>query len=256
MVTGGPTGAAAGAPVPIIAFDEIDSTNAEARRRAEAGEGGPVWLTALEQTAGHGRRGRAWETGRGNLAATLLMLTDRPPAEAAQISFVAALAVADMARTWLPAERIRLKWPNDVMLAGRKTCGILVESGPRPNGALWLATGIGVNLVRAPVVPDRPATAFAEHMSDPPPAPREALDALAAAFAGWLGIWEAQGFAPLAEAWTQRAHGLGRSCIARLGAETVEGVAEGLDVDGALRLRLAGGAIRRITAGDVFFEGL
>ena len=72
-------------PVPIIAFDEIDSTNAEARRRAEAGEGGPVWLTAVEQNAGHGRRGRAWETGRGNLAATLLMLTERAPAEAAQI---------------------------------------------------------------------------------------------------------------------------------------------------------------------------
>jgi len=250
-----PAGAAA-APVPILAFDEIDSTNAEARRRAEAGEGGPLWITALEQTAGHGRRGRAWETGRGNLAATLLMLTDKPPVEAAQISFVAALAVADMARAYIRPELIRLKWPNDVMVDGRKVCGVLVESGRRADGALWLATGIGVNLAKAPIAPERPATAFAEHMAGPPPAPRQALDQLAAAFGGWLGVWDAQGFAPLAEAWTQRAHGLGSACTARLGAETVEGVAEGLDVDGALRLRLANGSIRRITAGDVFFEDL
>lgn len=247
---------AARTPVPIIAFDEIDSTNAEARRRAEAGESGPVWITALRQSAGHGRRGRVWETGEGNLAATLLMLTERAPAEAAQISFVAALAVADMARLYLAADLIRLKWPNDVLVGGRKVAGILVESGRRADGALWLATGIGVNLAKAPVAAERPATSFADHAFAPPPAPREALEHLASAFAGWLGVWDAQGFAPLAEAWTQRAHGLGGPCIARLGSQAVEGEAEGLDVDGALRLRLADGSIRRITAGDVFFEGL
>ena len=256
MTVGRAPGGADLAPVPILSFDEIDSTNAEARRRAEAGEGGAVWITALRQNAGHGRRGRAWETGEGNLAATLLMLTERPPAEAAQISFVAALAVADMARLYLAADLIRLKWPNDVLVGGRKAAGILVESGRRADGVLWLATGIGVNLAKAPVAAVRPATCFADHAFAPPPAPREALEHLAAAFAGWLGVWDAQGFAPLAEAWTQRAHGLGGPCTARLGAETVEGVAEGLDVDGALRLRLADGAIRRITAGDVFFEGL
>ena len=249
-------GAISKAPVPIVEFDEIDSTNAEARRRAEAGQGGPLWITALRQNAGHGRRGRAWETGAGNLAATLLMLTDRPAAEAAQISFVAALAVADLAEDYLSADLVRLKWPNDLMIGGRKGCGILVESGRREDGALWLATGIGVNLATPPAVSERPATAFAEHMRTPPPAPREALAVLAAAFARWLEVWDSQGFAPLAKAWTSRAQGLGGRCTARLGAETVEGVAEGMDLDGGLRLRLADGAIRRITAGDVFFEGL
>ena len=105
--------------VPILAFEAIDSTNAEARRRAEAGEGGPLWITAAVQTAGRGRRGRAWETRTGNLAATLLMLTDKPPAEAAQISFVAALAVADLARGYVPYDLVRLKWPNDPMIGGR-----------------------------------------------------------------------------------------------------------------------------------------
>jgi BirA family biotin operon repressor/biotin-[acetyl-CoA-carboxylase] ligase len=255
LVAVGPPGRADAAPVPIIAFDEIDSTNAEARRRAEAGEGGPVWVTALAQNAGRGRRGRAWESPQGNLYATLLMLTARTPAEAAQVSFVAALAAADLAALYLPPELISLKWPNDLMIAGCKACGILVESGRRADGALWLATGIGVNLAHPPAAPERPATAFAEYMTTPPPTPREALDALAARFTHWLQIWDAEGFAPLAGAWTRRAHGLGGPCTARLGTETVEGVAEGLDADGSLRLRLASGAIRRITAGDVFFGG-
>lgn len=246
----------AAATVPILAFDDLDSTNAEAVRRAEAGEGGPLWITARRQSAGRGRRGRAWETGEGNLAATLLTTTDRPPAEAAQISFVAALAVADLTRVYLPGAHVTLKWPNDVLVDGRKVAGVLVESGRRADGRLWLATGVGVNLADAPRIPDRPATCFADHMIPPPPSPAEALDRLAIAFAHALSVWDDQGFPAIARAWTAQAHGLGQACVANLGAETVAGVAEGLEADGALRLRLADGEIRRITAGDVFFEGL
>ena len=238
---------------PIEALDEIDSTNAEARRRAEAGARGPLWITAKRQTAGRGRRGRAWETGAGNLAATLLMVTDKPPAEAAQISFVAALAVADLASAYVPASLVSLKWPNDPLIAGKKAAGILIESGPHKDGGLWLAVGAGVNLATPPVSPERPATAFSEHMQGIPPPPIQALSELAAHFERWRDIWARQGFAPIADAWTARAHGLGQPCTARLADETVAGVAEGLDADGALRLRTAGGAVRRITAGDVFF---
>jgi BirA family biotin operon repressor/biotin-[acetyl-CoA-carboxylase] ligase len=248
--------AALALPIPVVAFEEIDSTNAEARRRAEAGEAGPLWLTARRQSAGRGRRGRAWDTGAGdNLAATLLITSDLPTAEAAQISFVAALAAADLAAAVLPPERVALKWPNDLMVGGRKAAGILVESGRRPDGRLWLATGIGVNLAHAPENVERPATSFAAHLGTPPPTPLEALDRLSAAFAHWLGVWDAEGFAAIARAWTERAQGLGGPCTARLGSETVQGIAEGLDPDGALRLRLADGSIRRITAGDVFFDG-
>ena len=175
---------------PIEALDEIDSTNAEARRRAEAGETGPVWITAERQTAGRGRRGRNWETGKGNLAATLLIVTAKPPVEAAQISFVAALAVFDLAAAHVPAALISLKWPNDPLLGGLKTSGILVESGAHTAGGLWLAVGIGVNLATPPVEADRPATAFSEHMRAPPPKPLEALNTLAAAFERWRGVWE------------------------------------------------------------------
>ncbi len=238
---------------PIEAYDELDSTSAEARRRAEAGEGGPVWITAAVQTAGRGRRGRAWSTQRGNLAATLLTLTDRPPAEAAQLSFVAALAACDLADTCLGPGVARLKWPNDVLIHGRKAVGILVESGARADGRLWLAVGIGVNLAHAPQDVERPATAFADHMSGPPPPPRVALEVLATAFERWRAAWATQGFPPIAAGWSERATGLGQRCEARLPNRTLSGVAEGLEPDGALRLRLDDGGLERITAGDVFF---
>lgn len=241
---------------PVVWYDEIDSTNSEARRRAEAGEIGPLWLAARRQTAGRGRRGRAWETPTGNLAATLLTVTGKPAVEAAQLSFVAALAVADLAAAYVPESLVRLKWPNDPLVDGRKVSGVLIESGTRDDGQLWLACGIGVNLAHAPVQADRPATTLAAHRTAEhaaPPRPERALEQLAAAFERWRGRWEREGFAPIREAWTGRALGLGAPCEARLGAETVLGVAESLDEDGALRLRLEGGEVRRITAGDVFF---
>ena len=154
---------------PVETYDELDSTNAEARRRAEAGEGGPVWITAGRQTAGRGRRGRAWSTETGNLAAPLLTTTDVSAAEAAQLSFVAALAACDLADAWLGEGAARLKWPNDVLVFGRKAVGILVESGSRPDGRLWLAIGIGVNLAHSPTDTERPATSFSEPMAGPPP---------------------------------------------------------------------------------------
>jgi BirA family biotin operon repressor/biotin-[acetyl-CoA-carboxylase] ligase len=237
---------------PIEVYEELASTNAEARCRGEAGEAGPVWIMALRQTAGRGRRGRAWTSGEGNLAATLLMTTERPPAEAAQASFVAALAAGDLADACVGPGAARLKWPNDVLVHGRKAAGILLEAGPRPDG-LWLAIGVGANLASHPRDVELAATSFAEHMPTRAPTPRDALEILATRFEAWRAIWSQQGFAPIAAAWTERAYGLGRPCEARLPNRTLQGLAEGLEPDGALRLRLDGGAVERITAGDVFF---
>ncbi len=119
-----------------------------------------------------------------------------------------------------------------------------------------MAVGIGVNLARAPTEAAYPATALAEHMTAPPPKPLEALEILSDAFERWRLLWRRAGFATIVEAWTRRAHGLGQACTARLPNETVEGIAEGIDSDGALRLRVAAGRVRRITAGDVFFGGV
>ena len=243
------------APAPILTFDSLDSTNAEARRRASAGEGGPVWITAAVQTAGKGRRGRAWSTEAGNLAATLLFTTGRPPAEAAQVSFVAALAAAETAQHYVAPGQVRLKWPNDVVIGGLKVCGILIESGVADDGGMWMAVGIGLNLAHAPQATERPAAALGDFMDHAPPTPARALEVLADSFARWLARWNGDGFEAIRSGWTDRAEGLGQPCIARLDLETIEGIAEGLEADGALRLRLPDGQARLISAGDVFFTG-
>ncbi|MAL88632.1 MULTISPECIES: biotin--[acetyl-CoA-carboxylase] ligase [unclassified Brevundimonas] len=243
-------------PAELLVLDDIDSTNAEARRQAEAGNSGPIWIAARRQSSGRGRRGRAWSSQIGNLAATYLCVTHAPPTEAAQTSFIAALAVADLLHRYVPPACVTIKWPNDVMIEGMKASGILVESGPAPAGGLWLAVGIGVNLASAPQDVERPATAAAAHLAagvSRAPTLDEALPVLAEAFGAWTKRREALGFEVIRDAWTRRAHGLNAPAVARLGHETVEGVAEGLADDGALRLRLADGSLRLISAGDVFF---
>ena len=243
-------------PAPILLLEETDSTNAEARRRAEAGETGSLWIVARRQSAGRGRRGRRWESDTGNLAATLLILTQKSAADAAQVTFVAALAVADLLEAFVPPERVTIKWPNDVLIAGDKAAGILVESGAHETGGLWLAVGIGVNLAHAPDDTERPATSMAAHLrSDIAYAPpvEAAAGVLAEALAVWMERWETLGFQPILNAWTARTRGLDQPCVARLGTETLSGVADGVAPDGALRLRLSDGSLRLISAGDVFF---
>ena len=241
---------------PILLLDHTDSTNAEARRRADAGETGPLWIVARRQTDGRGRRGRSWESQDGNLFATLMQLTRKSPAEAAQVTFVAALAIADLLDAWAPASLVTIKWPNDVMLAGQKASGVLVESGVHEGGGLWLAVGIGINLVSAPEGTERPATALAHHLrgdAASPPSIEVAAAKLAEAFNVWMTRWETLGFQPILDAWRARTAGLDGPAVARLGRETIEGRAEGVGPDGALKLRLADGSLRLISAGDVFF---
>ncbi|MDO9077245.1 MAG: biotin--[acetyl-CoA-carboxylase] ligase [Brevundimonas sp.] len=241
---------------PILLLDQTDSTNADARRRADAGETGPLWIVARRQTEGRGRRGRQWESQDGNLFSTLLQLTRKSPAEAAQVTFVAALAIADLLDAYAPPSLVTIKWPNDVMLAGQKASGVLVESGAHESGGLWLAVGIGVNLAHAPEGTERPATALAHHLRGEvtaPPTVEAAAATLAGAFDVWMTRWETLGFEPILDAWRARTAGLDGPAVARLGRETVEGVAEGVAPDGALKLRLADGSLRLISAGDVFF---
>ena len=224
---------------------EIDSTNSEARRLADAGERGPVWIMAERQTAGRGRRGRSWETLSGNLAATLLLRPENTPGPVGQLSFAAALAVADVAVHVAPDAAITVKWPNDVLVDGKKTAGILLESGDG-----WLAVGIGINLAQAPEGTEFPATALAKFAAPPPP--DEALTLLAARFAHWYDGWMSGGFETLRAAWLARAGGLGLPIRARLPGETRHGVFEGIDASGALLLNEQG-RITPISAGEVFF---
>lgn len=236
-----------------LELDEIDSTNEEARRRASAGEPGPLWITAARQMQGRGRRGRVWISPPGNLAATLLIRPGRPAAECAQLSFAAALAVADMLSRNAPRADITLKWPNDVLAAEKKIAGILLESESGSDGtAAWLAIGIGVNLAAFPDDTDLPAISLKSLGATPPP-PNDALLDLADAFAKWYEAWRGAGFAPLREAWLSRARGLGKRIRVRLAKEEVTGIFRDIDDSGALVLGLPHNVTRAISAGEVFF---
>ena len=217
---------------------------------AEAGETGPVWITAARQTSGRGRRGRAWDAGTGNLAASLLL---RPQAEAAvvgQLSFAAALAVSDMAAHFAPQAAITVKWPNDVLADGRKLSGILLESGQDAQG-VWLVIGIGVNLAGFPTGTEFPATSLAQ-LGIAPPSSDTALCVLAGRVAHWYDVWMTQGFEIIRTAWLARAAGLGAPIRARLPQGTHEGIFAGIAPDGALLLNQQG-RLRPIAAGEVFF---
>src|SRR5258708_22226889 len=153
VISGLPSG------VRLLAFDRLDSTNAHARRLAEAGELAPAVVWAREQTAGRGRRGRVFVSPPGNLYASLLIAPGRPMAEAAQLSFAAALAVADAITEQLPpGHALRFKWPNDVLLDGAKVAGLLLEAGTGAVGVPWLVVGAGINLASHPPGMPYPAT--------------------------------------------------------------------------------------------------
>lgn len=224
-----------------------------AAQLAASGDLGPVWLRADEQTDGKGRMARPWASPpSGNLYATLLTPVSEPPADIALRSFVAALAVSDAALA-LGVHEITLKWPNDVLLDGQKLAGILLESGSV--GALrWLAIGCGVNLAAAPEGTRWPAISIAEHLGAPP-MPDAAMNALRDAWDVREATFCASGFAPIREAWLERAAFLGEQIEARLPQRTLVGVFEGIDHHGCLLLRTESGT-QRITAGDVHLPGM
>lgn len=235
----------AGAPVQVL--DEIDSTILEARRRAERGEVAPVWLVAKRQTAGRGRRGRSWASLEGNLFATLLFNTERPPAEIALLGFATGVAIAESFDEILGGGHATLKWPNDVFLDGAKAAGIMLDSGGH-----WVALAFGVNLAAAPEALDQPTTSLRALL--PPdaaaPAPLEFLSLLRPKLERWSARIVSEGFEPLRAAWLSRAHGLGQSVRVLQGGSALEGRIAGLSPRGELELETPSGR-RLIAAGDV-----
>ena len=239
-----------------MALASVDSTNAEAARRAGGGAA-PLWIMAGEQTGGRGRRGRPWSSPRGNFHATLLLHPAGPPDVVALRSFVAALALRDacVSLTGQPAA-FTLKWPNDVLLNGGKLAGILLEGAGEGAGMSHLAIGIGVNLIAAPdpgmVEPGalRPVSLLQEtgiRLS-----PERFLQALAPAYARRESTFCTQGFAPLRLDWLAHAARLGQPIRARTGVSTQDGIFETIDPGGALVLRTATATLA-IPAAEVFF---
>ena len=254
----------------LESFPEVGSTNAEALAAARAGGAGRTWFVSDRQTAGRGRRGRAWETPRGNLAATLLMTGQPDPAVAASLGFVAGLALDEALRAVAPSlavrvaldglepggrgagGRLRLKWPNDVLLDGAKLAGILLEGEGQADGSFAVAVGIGVNVTHAPEGLPYPAVAL-RNLGLPLDAPT-LFAALSDAWAGLERLWaDGSGFPLVRRLWLERAAGLGERVAIRIGGETLIGTFETIDETGRLVIHLPDGVRRTIAAGEVHF---
>jgi len=241
----------------LVSHDTIDSTNEEAKRLAHRGheagvDGTLVW--AARQTAGYGRRGRVWASPAGNLYSSVLLRPRCPVLVAAQLSFAAALAVADAITDVVgPGAAVRCKWPNDVLLGDRKVAGILLESEAGAEAKVdWVVIGVGVNVAHFPESTETPATSlWAEGC--PWLTVQQILEAYCAALLIWKDRLFGEGFAPVRERWLGLAKGLGHSIEVRLDTETIAGKFVGLDANGALILEKLDGTRRLIGAGEVFF---
>lgn len=238
-----------------LAFEDVTSTNTLAREAARSGDPGGLWITAKRQLEGRGRRGRAWVSEAGNLYASLLLIDPAPPQQLAKLPFVVALAVRDALGSLLGTERdVRVKWPNDVLVGGRKCVGILLESERLANGSSAVVIGCGINVAEAPG--DLPYQATALSVEGFRGDIESVFEALASAMDRELALFKrGAGFDAVRERWLAHAVGIGSPCTVRLSDRTLEGTFEALDQDGRLLLALANGERMPISAGDVFFSG-
>ena len=236
--------------------DSLGSTNAEALVLARAGDPGQIWITAHEQTAGRGRRGRAWSAGHGNLAGSLLLLDPTSTSSAATISFVAGVAlyqaVIDVCGPAI-ADRLALKWPNDLLLDQCKVAGILVEGEKLPGGMFATIVGFGVNCVSHPDI-DAPIPPSNFRARGVPVETETLFSALARSMAVEVSrLDRGAGFAAIRAAWLARACGVGDAIRVNLDGRSIDGRFEDLDGDGRLILKRNDGVRETFTAGDVFF---
>ena len=223
---------------------ETGSTNADLIGAVRAGAGEGHWRRADRQTGGRGRHGRHWISPPGNLYASTIVRPHPgdPPIET--LSLVAGVALVEVARGWAREadERIRLKWPNDLLADGAKLAGILLE---RADDAVVI--GFGTNLAHHPEGLDRATTSLAA-IAGVSADPALFLDDLADALARWLRLWREQGLEPIRRGWLAAAHPIGTALV----VSGREGLFDGLDADGALRLRRADGQVEHVRAGEVF----
>lgn len=238
----------------LATFHELDSTNAELKRIVASGgelaEG--LIIRADQQTAGRGRQGRIWHGPAGNLYASFLLAAPQKNI-APQIGFVATVAVID-ALSQLADVPLTCKWPNDVLITGKKVCGILPELVVDERGGDWIILGIGINL-QPVTVPDAvyPVTSLAEHGISA--SADTVVRVLAQDLAHRVAQWRDGGFGPIATAWRAAGPEEGTTITVRLPATqegNVQGRFCGLDQDGTLLLDV-GGTVKRIAAGEVLF---
>ncbi|MEM9027638.1 MAG: biotin--[acetyl-CoA-carboxylase] ligase [Pseudomonadota bacterium] len=243
------------ATAPVVRFESLDSTSAEATRRLAQGERGPLWITAQQQTAGYGRSGRSWSTPKGNLATTLVFQPSCPVGASHQLALVTGVAVhAGLSHIFkdsnVQGPSPQLKWPNDVLIDGRKIVGILIESTTY-DGTPVVCIGIGVNVGANPVITQSRATTSLSDLGVDV-SPEDVRLSIARALDDTVATWAGgAGFDVIRARWLKRAIPIGAPFSVHVGESTVHGQFHGLDDDGALLLSNHSGDIQRFAYGDV-----
>lgn len=232
----------------LFAREAVGSTNDEARNLVTAGVSAGAVVWAESQTDGRGRNGNDWISPPGNLYCSIVMSPSADASHLAESAFVAALAVRDAVVTTLPpGVPVELKWPNDVMAAGRKVAGILIETETLPGEARSaLIVGIGINMVSAPVEASYPATSIAA-LTRPPRVDRM-LSILMTAIDRRFDQWARSGFAVIRDEWMRNAHRIGSKVTASTG---IRGIFAGLDETGAAVIATEDGVRRRLISGSI-----
>lgn len=238
-----------------VALEAVDSTNSEAMRRARAGEGPGLWITAARQQDGRGRRGRNWASEPGNLYASLLLVDPAPRSQMSSLPLAVAVAVERAIARLMAGQMadIAIKWPNDILIDRKKVCGILLEAEPLSDGRLAVVIGIGVNVAYAPDHAAYAVTRISDYVAGADP---EILFAyLFETMADELAIWDrGNGIATTVDRWRQNACGIGERILVNLPREQVRGRFAGIDETGMLIVETEEDGTRIFAAGDVFFE--
>jgi BirA family biotin operon repressor/biotin-[acetyl-CoA-carboxylase] ligase len=234
-------------------FSELPSTSDTCIERAKAGEPEGLAVFAARQSAGRGSRGRAWVSPAGNVALSVLLRPRLSVAESGILSLLAGIAVAEAAKAVLPAGAAPvLKWPNDVLIDGRKCAGLLIDASPVKERVEWLVIGIGINVAYAPDVPGRATTCLASYGADgaAPAVARGVLEELSV----WLDVFDEAGPAVIVAAWTQRAHPVGTAIEVKSPHYNAKGAFAGLSPRGELLLAVEN-RIEKISTGEILLGG-
>lgn len=238
-------------------MDMVDSSNEEAKRLALAGspDGMVVWTKS--QLEGRGRYEREWVSPEGNLYLSILLRPDYDILVGSQLSFIMALAVGDAISCFLaPEKSVQYKWPNDVLIDGKKVAGILLESASKANNQKidWMIAGIGINVLVSPTKLDQPVTSIAQESSGDTVSVEKVLDRFMHNVALWRTAWEQRGFSNIRKEWLSKAYGLGKEISVMFRGEKIHGIFKDMDEEGLLVLELPNGEEQRISSGEVFFK--
>lgn len=239
----------------LVCFPETASTNADAFRLAEEGAVEGTVVISDAQSGGKGRMGRVWTSPPGiNLYCSIVLRPSVMPYQAPQLTFLSAVAVA-RAIELTTSLKPEIKWPNDVLIRGSKVAGLLNEMSAETDGINFVILGVGVNLNMSasqfPADLRTPATSLLLEQGKPVSRAMFAANMLNE-LDRLYGEFLQHGFGPVREEWHKRCNANGREvCVSDGGADTIRGMYNGIDGDGAMLVLLPDGTVERILSGDV-----